>query len=152
MLSIFFSSVFSSSKEWKTISNALCLIVIAVSSSLTGCASMINGSKQSIQIETVDAATGAHKPATCHISKRGLSISGKSTDTFEVGRGYDHLQVMCEDGNSTGRLRHESDFAQRYLFLDIATDLCLVSCFVDGYHRAWYEYPSPMVVEMRPAP
>lgn len=119
--------------------------------SLTGCASMINGSKQSLKIETVDAATGASKPATCHISKRGFNISGKSTDTFEVRRGDDHLQVMCEDGSSTGRLRQESDFAQRFLFLDIATDLCLVSCFVDGYHRAWYEYPSPMVVEMKPA-
>jgi hypothetical protein len=128
------------------------LLAVLSALSLTGCASMINGSKQSIKIETVDAATGAHKPAICHISKRGLSISGKSTDTFEVGRGDEHIYVMCEDGNSTGRLRQESDFAQRYLFLDIATDLCLVSCFVDGYNRAWYEYPSPMVVEMKTAP
>lgn len=134
------------------LSNTIALCVMASILALPGCASMVNGSKQSLKIETVDAATGASKPATCHISKRGLNISGKSTDTFEVSRGDDHLHVICEDGSSTGRLRQESDFAQRYLFLDIATDLCLVSCFVDGYHRAWYEYPSPMVVEMRPAP
>ena len=67
------------------------LLAVLSALSLTGCASMINGSKQSIKIETVDAATGAHKPAICHISKRGLSISGKSTDTFEVGRGDDHM-------------------------------------------------------------
>lgn len=126
------------------------LLLVLSALSLTGCASMINGSKQSIKIETVDAATGANRPATCHVSKPGLSISGKSTETFEVRRGEDHLHIMCEDGSTTGRLRQESDFAQRYLFLDIATDLCLVSCFVDGYHRAWYEYPSHMVVEMRP--
>lgn len=126
------------------------LLALLSALSLSGCASMINGSKQSLRIDPVDAATGASKPATCHISKRGFNISGKSTDTFEVTRGDDHLQVMCEDGSTTGHLRQESDFAQRYLLLDIAADFCIVSCIIDGYHRAWYEYPSHMIVQMKP--
>jgi hypothetical protein len=119
--------------------------------SLPGCASMINGSKQSLQINTVDAVTGAPKPASCNISRQGLNIHVKSNEVFQVDRDEHSLHITCEDNTSIGRLRQKSDFAQRYLFLDMATDLCIVSCFVDGYHNAWREYPTPMVVKMSPA-
>ena len=127
------------------------LLTVVSALSLSGCASMINGSKQSLQVNTVDAVTGAPKPASCNISRQGLNIHVKSNEVFQVDRDEHSLHITCEDSNSIGRLRQKSDFAQRYLFLDIVTDLCIVSCFVDGYHNAWREYPTPMVVEMRPA-
>ncbi|WP_274644735.1 hypothetical protein [Pseudomonas serbica] len=119
--------------------------------SLTGCASMVNGSKQSLKIEAVDATTKAPKSATCNVSKPDLSMAVKTSEEFQVKRSSRSLYITCEDGSSIGHLREKSDFAQRFLFLDLATDLCLVSCFIDGYHKAWYEYPSTLVVEMKPA-
>ncbi|WP_338923809.1 hypothetical protein V0M98_37005 (plasmid) [Pseudomonas silesiensis] len=127
------------------------LIAVCSTLSLTGCASIVNGSKQSLKIEAVDAVTGAPKAATCNVSKADLSIGVKSSETFEVNRSSKSLYITCEDGVSTGHLREKSDFAQRFLFLNIAADFCLVSCFIDGYNKAWYEYPSPLIVEMKPA-
>lgn len=128
------------------------LLALTGSVLLTGCASMVNGSQQSLQIEAVDATSGATKSANCHVSKPGLNIRVKSTESFKVDRGSDDLLVACEDGELSGHLKQESDFAKRYLLLDIATDFCIVSCFVDGHKKAWYEYPSPIVVPMSVEP
>lgn len=124
------------------------LLALAGSVLLTGCASLINGSDQALEINAVDADTGAVKSANCHVSKPGLSIDVKSSESFKVKRSADDLHVVCEDGASSGHLKQGSDFAQRYLLLNIATDFCIVSCVVDGYKKAWYEYPGKLVVPM----
>ena len=105
---------------------------------------MVNGNQQTLYVD-------AGSQADCQISRDdGLSLSVKSMERFTVHRSSSALQVSCENGGKTGRVDQDSDFAQRYLLLDIASDFCLVSCWVDGARKAWYEYPSPVIVEMNP--
>lgn len=113
---------------------------------------MVNGGRQQLRIDTIDAITGVPTSANCRVINSTTDQTVKSSETIEIKRSSDHLTVDCEDDSSTGRLSQDSDFLQLYLLSDIATDLCIVSCFIDGTRGAWYAYPSPLIVKMHPHP
>ena len=109
---------------------------------MAGCANMVNGTHQSLYIDAGDHAD-------CQITRDdGLSISVSSMQTFSVERSALALQVACENCENAVEVEQDSGFAHRFLLLDIATDFCLVSCFVDGAKKSWYEYPNPIQVNM----
>lgn len=111
---------------------------------MAGCANMVNGHEQTLYVDA-----GSH--ALCQIKRDdGLDLSVQSLQSFTVSRSSSALKVACENGENAVEVEQDSDFAQRYLLLDIATDFCLVSCFVDGSRKAWYEYQNPIMVDMSP--
>ena len=109
---------------------------------MAGCANMVNGTQQSLYIDAGDHAD-------CQITRDdGLNLSVRSMQTFSVKRSASALKVACENGENAVEVEQDSGFAHRFLLLDIATDFCLVSCFVDGAKKSWYEYPNPIQVNM----
>lgn len=108
-----------------------------------GCANISNGSHQTLYVDA-----GNH--ANCQISRDdGLNLAVRSLENFTLDRSSSPLNIACQNGEDAIEVKQDSDFAERFLLLDIATDFCLVSCWIDSSKKAWYEYPNPIVVDIK---
>ena len=116
------------------------IIITTMLALLSGCASMANGSRQTVSIITSE-------PAQCTASNDRGEWSG--TGAVKVKRSGEPLAVQCISARNTGTATAASDFQTRYLVQNIILDFCIPSCFIDGANRAWYEYPSTIHVRMQ---
>jgi hypothetical protein len=115
---------------------------------VTGCASLYNGGQKSIVIETVNAESGSSVESTCSISSDTTSLRIPSNQPHTIQRDSQSLVIDCHNSETRGQAQVNSALLARYVILDLATDFCIVSCWIDAYSGAWREYPSPVVVNM----
>lgn len=123
----------------KTISTAILALA------LTGCASTINGSDQTIVIETLDDV--GH--TTCVAGNDEGTYRARAGAAMKVKRSSGDLIVRCENRQQVATTVIESDLEWWYYPIDfVLLDLCLISCWVDTGTGNIYEYPKRTTVLM----
>ena len=115
---------------------------------LSGCATLDHGPNQEIEISTYNNQNPANTRCSLQNSEGAWTIAVNKYD--EIKRDGDSLEIRCENDKQQGVKRVEPMFSRLHLYGDILAGLCTVSCLVDGYYNAWYEYPSTVFVLMNP--
>jgi hypothetical protein len=116
----------------------LTLTTALLALSLTGCASIINGSSQTVVIETLDDIGTTHCTAT---NDEG-TYRASAGEGMLVYRSSDDLVVKCENRQQVATVVIESHNEWWYYPLDFITwDFCIISCVVDTSTGNIYEYP-----------
>lgn len=106
--------------------------------SITGCASIINGSDQTIVIETLDDIG----TTTCTARNDEGTYRAKAGEPMRVYRSDADLVVKCENRQQVATTVIESENEWWYYPLDFITwDLCIFSCVIDTSSGNIYEYP-----------
>jgi hypothetical protein len=117
----------------KTITTAILAL------SLTGCASIINGSSQTVVIETLDDIG----TTTCTARNDEGTYRARAGEGMRVFRSSDDLVVKCENRQQVATTVIESSNEWWYYPMNFFIwDLCLISCVVDTSSGNIYEYPS----------
>ena len=121
---------------------------------LTGCATQANTAYQSITISTTESISPAPvneiNQTVCTLKNEKGEWKSKVDTSVSIHRDGNPMAVNCENNISKGSKTVIPNFNSNYLAMDIIlVDLCLISCIVDGYNNAFYEYPSTITVPMK---
>ena len=124
------------------------LITCYVGMMLTGCASIVSGSKQTISIETA-----AVKNAECSLENdKGKWFINQTPGSVVVHRSYKNLEVNCE---KKGYKKSISSVKSRTIPLAFGNVIFglggAVGAGVDIANGAAYEYPTNIMVPMNAA-
>lgn len=120
------------------------LAAVAVAATLNGCASIVSGTTDDVEIRTNQPG------AKCVVLRDGLQLfNGRTPASVKVTRSGDDLEVQCQDGPARGRETVESGFnawvlGNFLLFPPLGT---IVFLFVDGITGSWHGYDN-VEVEM----
>lgn len=130
------------------------VVACSVISLLTGCASIISGSTQSIAVMPLQG--GQIDPTTtCTATNRKGSWVTPGGGSVVVKKARDDLQIRCVDSESQQVGIHGAPRTTQVAFVVanfIIWDLCTISCLIDFNSGAIYEYPSQVQVVMPVAP
>lgn len=119
---------------------------IILCSSLSGCASIINGTSQPVSVNTA-SVTGA----TCSLqSNKGTWYVNKTPGSTMIHRGYGDLDVKCHkdgylDGQQTVKSHAKPIVAGNIIFGILGGP---IGVGVDAADGAAYDYPSNITVPM----
>jgi hypothetical protein len=124
--------------------NPVTIIILIIS--LTGCATISQGSRQNISVAT----QGDSDPTetVCNLNNTEGSWVVSPDQPIHVHRDGDPLNIECKNTQQTGRTSIDPEFDGSYLALNLLVDLCIISCWVDGFSHSWYEYPAFIPVRM----
>ena len=124
-----------------SIISGLCLA--AALTLLTGCASIVNGTEQSVSVNTVPTAN-----ATCALSNdKGRWYINNTPGTVMVHRSYSDLQVQChKNGYGMGAIRVKSK-TKGMAFGNVIFG-GVIGAGVDVADGAAYDYPTDIQVPM----
>lgn len=126
------------------------LAIACVVSTLQGCASIIDGSTQSVSIVPMRDGQ-VYSKATCTASNKKGSWVTSGGGAVTVKKASDALQVKCTDPQTT-----EASFSSAPKSTNVGWavanfflwDLCTISCIIDFSSGSIYEYPSQIQVPM----
>lgn len=125
----------------------LSLAVLLASLLFTGCASVVNGENQSIQVATRDIKGDALEGANCDWKNSKRSGSFISPSVISVKRDYDTMHVVCrKDGSPQGTAAVTSN-ATAGLIGNVLVG-GLIGAAVDHATGNAYEYPSVIIVRL----
>lgn len=114
---------------------------------LSGCATMSNGSTQSISINTTNETAG--KTSCVASNEEGKWENIRPPERVTIHRDGNPLVLECENANQIGSTIQEPEFQTRFLVMDfILVDACIISCMIDGGNNAFYSYPDVLTVDM----
>jgi hypothetical protein len=117
----------------------------------TGCASIMRGNDQQININAFDSKSGNIVSADCQVSNDAGVFRTRSGRSVIIGRDKDYLTVDCQTEELIGRTVIDGDVSVGYILIDFfLVDLCLISCWVDGFSGSWSEYPVMVDVPLDP--
>ena len=131
--------------------NLLFTVVLSGSILMTGCASMIEGSTQSVALTPIKNGIINNK-ATCTASNKKGSWVTAGGGSVILKKASDDLQVRCVDnetnvvGMQTAPKSTKVGWAVANFFL---WDFCTISCLIDFGTGSIYEYPSQVQVQMQ---
>ena len=125
------------------------LLLIAVVTVFTGCASMFNGPYQYVTVTPVNATAG-DKPKCTLTNEEGIWEPLPNNTIVKVHRDDNDMTVDCSNKAQEGKIIVSPEFSEKYLVLDILLDLCIISCLVDGVNNSWYSYDYYVLVPMKP--
>lgn len=113
---------------------------------LAGCASMFNGSTQSIAVSTNNDL----KPekTSCHLANEEGSWDLMANSATSIHRDGNALTVKCDNDLQNGVTSLDPNFSGGYLVLDLFTSMCL-GVVIDAATNALYTYPSTAIVSMK---
>ena len=127
------------------------LVTVLIVSMAIGCATIMRGDEQQIYINAYDAKTGDIVPSNCIVSNDEGSFRTRSNRSVSVGRDKDYLTIDCQTDELIGRTVVDGDVNIGYILVDFfLIDLCLISCWVDGFSGSWSEYPTMIDVPLDP--
>lgn len=116
---------------------------------LSGCASLTKGSHQTFAV--VAANDQMPDKTHCTIKNEEGEWSTEPTAGVNIHRDGNTMDIECENATQFGRNQIEPKFDKELLWIDFVwLDLCVISCVIDGVNNAFYEYPSPVTVQMQP--
>ena len=105
---------------------------------VTGCATMSNSSIDNVRVVTFDDNS---KDTKCNLHNgKGHWSNVSPQQSLWVHRDGNDLIADCSNDTQTGTGSEDAVFKNDYLTQDILLDLCIISCFVDGSNKAWYDY------------
>ena len=119
---------------------------LLVSVFISGCATMSNGDFQNVTITTPN--NSANEKTRCKVANEEGEWIAAPDIQFGVHRDGNPMTVTCQNSLQTGSTSVSPQFDGEYVVLDLLLDLCVISCFVDGYNNTFYAYPTPISVPM----
>ena len=115
---------------------------------LTGCASVVRGSKQQVFINAHDR-NGNPTPCDCILTNDEGVVKSFGNQTATVGRDKDPMTVECSSNKLFGSTTINGYVHMGYWSIDFfLIDMCLISGWVDGLSGAWAEYPEKIDVQL----
>lgn len=112
---------------------------------LSGCASIMNGSEQTIVVNALDPAGNT----TCTATNDEGTYRARAGAGMRVRRSSDDLVVRCENRHQVATAVIESSNQWWYYPINaIVWDLCLISCVIDTATGNIFKYPSSTDVMM----
>lgn len=129
--------------------------VIIAAGEITGCASIVSGSTQSISIAPMRNGVIDSK-ATCTATNKKGSWVTSGGGSVTIKKASDDLQVKCID-TETNQVGLQASPKSTQVGWAVANffiwDLCTISCIIDFATGSIYEYPTQVQVVMpeRPA-
>lgn len=124
------------------------LLALAIASTLlSGCASMDRGSRQELSVETQNNANV--EKTSCVVTNDDGKWTTPPSRTIHVERDGAPMNVKCENDTQSGNQIVSAEFANKYILQNIIWDFCTISCLIDGFSGAFYEYPHYVYVDMR---
>ena len=130
------------------INKAAMLALISTAVLTSGCASIIDGSKQQVHINSYDAATNTSVVANCTVSNDEGSFRTASNRSVIVQKDKDLLTVECESDELKGQAMIDGSINGGYILANALIDFCTVSCLIDGISGSWAKYPTMIDVPM----
>lgn len=123
------------------------LIVSIALTSLTGCASIVNGQNQSISVETRVEGGGAVSGANCKLSNNKGTWFVTTPGSTTVNRSYEDLAVRCDRANMEPGLASIKSSTKGMAFGNILFG-GIIGAGVDISTGAAYDYPALISVSM----
>lgn len=119
--------------------------------SLSGCASMFQGSEQIVNIQT-SGYEGNAQLIECTIKNEEGEWFSTGKASINIERDGNPMDVSCKNETHQGQYLAEPKFEAHWLLADILWDACVLtlSCIIDGANNAFYEYNENIVVPMKP--
>lgn len=121
-------------------------IVAAVVTQVVGCASIVNGSNQSVSVET-RTDSGPISGANCRLSNNKGTWFVTSPGSTTVQRSYEDLAVRCEKESAEPGLASVKSSTKAMAFGNIIFG-GIIGAGVDMSTGAAYDYPSLITVIM----
>ena len=116
---------------------------------LNGCASVMQGSTQQININAYDARTNASVPANCIVSNDNGVYRTPSNRSSIIKKDKDLTKIDCQTDTMEGTTIIDGEINLAYTAADFfLIDLCIISCWVDGFSGSWVELPTMIDVPM----
>lgn len=125
------------------------LLIFALVAS--GCASIVRGDEQKLQIKAYDVKSNRIVNADCVVTNDDGKYIVNTDDSVVVKRDKDRLDVKCENDTLKGESFTNGHIHFGYVAVDFfLMDLCLISCWIDGLSGSWAEYDTTINVPMEP--
>jgi uncharacterized protein YceK len=122
------------------------LLLIAIAT-LTGCASLHQGSQQYVTISPENSSSAA--VTQCTLSNEEGKWETTANTRTQIDRDGNGMNVDCSNETETGKTVAVPEFSTKYLMIDIILlDACLISCIIDGANNAFYTYPDSITIPM----
>ena len=121
-------------------------VVIALTS---GCASMLRGTSQSVEMQLTDKGTPVES-VRCTLSNKVGKWDVQSGSSVFVKRDTSDMVVECFPVNAEKVVStKESSASGGYMLLNaIMWDFCTISCIIDASTGALFSYPDKIVIEL----
>ncbi len=116
---------------------------------LSGCASIVDGSSQSLSVKTTSDGTDV-ADAQCTLTNNKGTWYLRTPGTVTVHRSYDDLNVACRKPGYVANVGSVPSSTRGMAFGNILFG-GLIGAGVDMSTGAAYDYPSPIVVPLHPA-
>lgn len=134
-------------KQFKLATIGALIITTAITS---GCASIIDGSKQQVHVNAYDAVTNSTVTANCTVSNDEGTFRTSSNRSVIVQKDKDMLSVDCETDDMKGQTMVDGSINGGYIVANALIDFCTISCLIDGISGSWSKYPTMIDVPMDP--
>lgn len=125
--------------------------IMAIAFLLPSCATINNGSMQSIKINP-DAILQRYKVGEnirCSLKNEEGFWFVNAGESVNIHRDGNSLDVFCENAEQSGSISVPPKFNTIYLMDDIILiDGCIISCIIDAWNNSFYEYPDIIFVPM----
>lgn len=120
---------------------------LAAALALSGCATIMNGSTQDINVST----TLAGKPvygAQCEIKNGRGTWTTASGQPVTISRAAGDMEVQCIAEKASGSSKAASSTNGGAIFANLMIDFCTISCLVDASSGAFWSYPPRIIIEL----
>jgi hypothetical protein len=117
--------------------------------SLAGCASIVDGSSQSLSVKTVSQGADV-AGAQCTLTNNKGVWYVTTPGSVTVHRSYDDMNVKCTRDGYVANVGSVSSSTKGMAFGNILFG-GFIGAGVDMGTGAAYDYPSPLILEMQPA-
>lgn len=124
------------------------LFILAITSTLiTGCYNIDRRSNQNFQIST-NNDVGQVK-TKCSIRNEEGQWTATANELIRIHRDDNAVNIECQNDTQIGSTQIKPYFNHKYIVNDLMSDLCTVSCVIDAYNDAFYQYMPFVSVEMK---
>lgn len=125
------------------------IMILLLGFVFTGCATIVRGDKQQVNINTYDAETNYIVSSNCTVTNDEGTFKTRSDREVFVERDKDLLRIDCETEDFQGSRIVDGKVDWGFLAIDFfGVDLCIISCWIDGFTGSWAEYPVMIDVPM----
>jgi hypothetical protein len=124
------------------------LVLVCAALSITGCASMFNGTTQPLSVSTTGDKN--QNSTRCHLANTLGSWNSQPNTLTQIYRDSEPLKISCENEKQSGTRSVQSNFSGGLFALDLI-GTGLIGIFVDSTNKSLYEYATPAAVTMTDA-
>ncbi|MDK9774692.1 hypothetical protein [Vibrio sp. B181a] len=121
-------------------------IAIIAASSLSGCATIVQGTEDTMSVKVKDAVS---RDIECTLnSDDGVWYTEGTLGSVQVERGSSDMTIICENETQEGSTAVESDYQAGWIIGNIFIDFGIVSVPMDLISGAAFDYPRHVTVKM----